>query len=75
MNAKTLAAVSIMAEHLPELKIRVVNVVDLMKLQPPSEQPHRLPDIDFDALCTWCRSLSGERHGWYREAFLNEARL
>ncbi len=49
---ETLAAVSIMREHLPELRIRVVNVVDLMKLQPPSEHPHGLSDGDFDALFT-----------------------
>ncbi len=49
---ETLAAVSIMREHLPELKIRVVNVVDLMRLQPPSEHPHGLPDKDFDELFT-----------------------
>jgi xylulose-5-phosphate/fructose-6-phosphate phosphoketolase len=45
---ETLAAVSLLREHLPELKIRVVNVVDLMKLQPPSEHPHGLPDAEFD---------------------------
>ncbi len=49
---ETLAAVSILHAHLPELKIRVVNVVDLMKLQPPSEHPHGLPDKDFDDLFT-----------------------
>ncbi len=49
---ETLAAVSIMREHLPELKIRVVNVVDLMKLQPESEHPHGLSDEAFDALFT-----------------------
>ncbi len=49
---ETLAAVSILREHLPELKIRVVNIVDLMKLQPPSEHPHGLPDRDFDELFT-----------------------
>ncbi len=49
---ETLAAVTIMREHLPELKIRVVNVVDLMKLQPQSEHPHGLSDDDFDALFT-----------------------
>jgi xylulose-5-phosphate/fructose-6-phosphate phosphoketolase len=47
-----LAAVSIMREHLPKLKIRVVNVVDLMKLQPASEHPHGLSDADFDSLFT-----------------------
>ncbi len=49
---ETLAAVSILREHLPELKIRVVNVVDLMRLQPASEHPHGLGDVDFDALFT-----------------------
>ena len=49
---ETLAAVSILREHLPDLKIRVVNVVDLMKLQPQSEHPHGLSDGDFDALFT-----------------------
>jgi xylulose-5-phosphate/fructose-6-phosphate phosphoketolase len=47
-----LAAVSIMREHLPALRIRVVNVVDLMKLQPASEHPHGLSDADFDSLFT-----------------------
>jgi xylulose-5-phosphate/fructose-6-phosphate phosphoketolase len=49
---ETLAAVSILREQLPKLKIRVVNVVDLMKLQPPSEHPHGLSDYDFDSLFT-----------------------
>jgi xylulose-5-phosphate/fructose-6-phosphate phosphoketolase len=49
---ETLAAVSIMREHLPDLKIRLINVVDLMKLQPQSEHPHGLNDIDFDSLFT-----------------------
>ncbi|TWT98759.1 phosphoketolase family protein [Neorhodopirellula pilleata] len=49
---ETLAAVSILREHLPELKIRLVNVVDLMKLQPQSEHPHGLSDSDFDKLFT-----------------------
>jgi len=49
---ETLAAVSILRTHLPQLKIRVVNVVDLMKLQPASEHPHGLSDIDFDSLFT-----------------------
>jgi len=49
---ETLAAVSILREKLPELKIRVVNVVDLMKLQPEAEHPHGLSDKDFDALFT-----------------------
>ncbi|HEV2702774.1 MAG TPA: phosphoketolase family protein [Steroidobacteraceae bacterium] len=49
---ETLAAVSILHEHLPNLRIRVVNVVDLMKLQPQSEHPHGLDDAQFDALFT-----------------------
>jgi xylulose-5-phosphate/fructose-6-phosphate phosphoketolase len=49
---ETLAAVSILREHLPELRIRVVNVVDLMKLQPQGEHPHGLSDRDFDELFT-----------------------
>ena len=49
---ETLAAVSILREHLPDLKVRVINVVDLMKLQPQSEHPHGLSDDAFDALFT-----------------------
>ncbi len=47
---ETLAAVDLMRRELPELKVRVINVVDLMRLQPPSEHPHGLPDAEFDAL-------------------------
>jgi xylulose-5-phosphate/fructose-6-phosphate phosphoketolase len=49
---ETLAAVSIMREHLPQLKIRVVNIVDLAKLQPAREHPHGLSDKEFDELFT-----------------------
>ncbi len=49
---ETLAAVSILREYLPELRIRVVNVVDLMKLQPESEHPHGLSEANFDAIFT-----------------------
>src|SRR5579862_9451774 len=49
---ETLAAVSILRNKLPDLKIRVVNVVDLMRLQPSSEHPHGLSDAEFDALFT-----------------------
>ncbi|MEO5819773.1 MAG: phosphoketolase family protein [Vicinamibacteraceae bacterium] len=49
---ETLAAVSIMREHLPGLRVRVINIVDLMKLQPQSEHPHGLSDAAFDALFT-----------------------
>jgi xylulose-5-phosphate/fructose-6-phosphate phosphoketolase len=47
---ETLAAVAFLREHLPDVRIRVVNVVDLMTLQPPSEHPHGLPDTEFDAI-------------------------
>ncbi|MCF6282063.1 MAG: phosphoketolase family protein [Candidatus Polarisedimenticolaceae bacterium] len=47
---ETLAAVQLLRQHLPELKVRVINVVDLMTLQPQSEHPHGLADKDFDAL-------------------------
>jgi phosphoketolase len=49
---ETVAAVSLKHEHLPDLKIRVVNVVNLMKLQPQTEHPHGLSDMDFDELFT-----------------------
>jgi xylulose-5-phosphate/fructose-6-phosphate phosphoketolase len=49
---ETLAAVSIMRERLPDLKIRVVNIVDLMKLQPHTEHSHGLTDLEFDQLFT-----------------------
>ena len=61
---ETLAAVSIMREHLPELKIRVVNVVDLMKLQPQSEHPHGLSDDAFDALFTKNKPITFAFHGY-----------
>ncbi|WP_068858652.1 phosphoketolase family protein [Perlucidibaca aquatica] len=51
-TSETLAAVSILREQLPTLKIRVVNVVNLMRLQPPHEHPHGLNDAQFDALFT-----------------------
>src|SRR5699024_5350359 len=49
---ETLAAVTILHHYLPQLKIRVVNVVDLMKLQPHTEHPHGLTDEDYDAIFT-----------------------
>ena len=61
---ETLAAVSIMREHLPALKIRVVNVVDLMKLQPQSEHPHGLSDADFDAMFTRDKPVIFAFHGY-----------
>jgi xylulose-5-phosphate/fructose-6-phosphate phosphoketolase len=61
---ETLAAVSIMREHLPALRIRVVNVVDLMKLQPKSEHPHGLSDTDFDGLFTRDKPVIFAFHGY-----------
>jgi xylulose-5-phosphate/fructose-6-phosphate phosphoketolase len=61
---ETLAAVSILREQLPNLKVRVVNVVDLMKLQPTSEHPHGLPDKDFDSLFTVDRPVIFAFHGY-----------
>ena len=61
---ETLAAVAIMRERLPALKIRVVNVVDLMKLQPQSEHPHGLSDADFDALFTKDKPIIFAFHGY-----------
>ena len=61
---ETLAAVSILREHLPELKVRVVNVVDLMKLQPVKEHPHGLPDADFDRLFTLDKPVIFAFHGY-----------
>jgi xylulose-5-phosphate/fructose-6-phosphate phosphoketolase len=61
---ETLAAVSILRRELPELKIRVVNVVDLMKLQPTSEHPHGLSDEDFDSLFTKDKPVIFAFHGY-----------
>ncbi len=61
---ETLAAVSILREHIPELKIRVINVVDLMKLQPEMEHPHGLSDHDFDALFTRNKPIVFAFHGY-----------
>jgi xylulose-5-phosphate/fructose-6-phosphate phosphoketolase len=61
---EALAAVSIMREHLPHLKIRMVNVVDLMKLQPKSEHPHGLSDTDFDELFTSDKPVIFAFHGY-----------
>ncbi len=61
---ETLAAVSILREKLPELKIRVINVVDLMKLQPREEHPHGLRDADFDALFTKDKPVIFAFHGY-----------
>ncbi len=61
---ETLAAAAILREHLPDLKVRVVNVVDLMTLQPREEHPHGLPHKDFDAIFTTDRPIVFAYHGY-----------
>jgi xylulose-5-phosphate/fructose-6-phosphate phosphoketolase len=61
---ETLAAVDLLRQLLPELRVRVVNVVDLMRLQPDSEHPHGLPDREFDALFTPDRPIVFAYHGY-----------
>ena len=61
---ETLAAVDLLRRHLPELKVRVVNVVDLMRLQPDSEHPHGMSDRDFDTLFTTDRPIVFAYHGY-----------
>jgi len=58
------AAAAILREQLPELRVRLVNVVDLMRLQPPSEHPHGLPDSEFDALFTSSQPVIFAYHGY-----------
>ena len=61
---ETLAAVALLRQHLPALHVRVVNVVDLMKLQPASEHPHGLNDVDFDLLFTKDKPIIFAYHGY-----------
>ncbi len=61
---ETLAAIDLLRQHLPALKIRMINVVDLMKLQPTSEHPHGLSDRDFDALFTADKPVIFAYHGY-----------
>jgi xylulose-5-phosphate/fructose-6-phosphate phosphoketolase len=61
---ETLAAVSMLRGHFPDLKVRVVNVVDLMKLQPDSEHPHGMTDKDFDVLFTKDKPVIFAYHGY-----------
>jgi xylulose-5-phosphate/fructose-6-phosphate phosphoketolase len=61
---ETLAAVALLREHLPQLRVRVVNVVDLMRLQPASQHPHGLSDAEFDALFTTDRTVIFAYHGY-----------
>jgi xylulose-5-phosphate/fructose-6-phosphate phosphoketolase len=61
---ETLAAVDILRRLFPEIKVRVINVMNLMKLQPSSEHPHGLPDNEFDALFTTDKPIIFAFHGY-----------
>ncbi|MFW5899272.1 MAG: phosphoketolase, partial [Jiangellaceae bacterium] len=61
---ETLAAVDLLRQHLPDLKVRVVNVVDLMRLQDEHEHPHGLPDREFDTLFTTDKPIIFAYHGY-----------
>ena len=61
---ETLAAVDLLRRHAPELRVRVVNVVDLMTLQPPEEHPHGLKDRDFDSIFTTDKPIIFAYHGY-----------
>jgi len=61
---ETVAAAALLREHLPTLRVRVINVVDLMRLQPDVEHPHGLPDREFDALFTTTRPVIFAHHGY-----------
>jgi xylulose-5-phosphate/fructose-6-phosphate phosphoketolase len=61
---ETLAAAALLREHVPELSVRVINVVDLMRLQPDTEHPHGLSDHEFDALFTPNRPIVFAYHGY-----------
>jgi xylulose-5-phosphate/fructose-6-phosphate phosphoketolase len=61
---EALAAVALIREHLPDLRVRFVNVVDLMRLQPTSEHPHGLSDAEFDALFTTSKPIVFAYHGY-----------
>jgi len=61
---EVLAAISLLREYFPDLKVRMVNVVDLMSLQPETEHPHGLSDRDFDAIFTKDRPIIFNYHGY-----------
>jgi xylulose-5-phosphate/fructose-6-phosphate phosphoketolase len=61
---ETLAAADLLREHLPDLRVRVVNVVDLMRLQPATEHPHGLTDPEFDAIFTADKPIVFAYHGY-----------
>jgi xylulose-5-phosphate/fructose-6-phosphate phosphoketolase len=61
---ETLAAVDLLRQHFPEIRIRVVNVVDLMTIQPSTEHPHGLSDVDFDSMFTVDKPVIFAYHGY-----------
>jgi xylulose-5-phosphate/fructose-6-phosphate phosphoketolase len=61
---ETLAAAALLREHIPDLRVRVVNIVDLMRLQPTSEHPNGMPDAEFDALFTADKPIIFAYHGY-----------
>jgi xylulose-5-phosphate/fructose-6-phosphate phosphoketolase len=61
---EVLAATSVLRQHLPRLRVRVVNVVDLMRLQPDTEHPHGMSDAEFNALFTSDRPVIFAYHGY-----------
>jgi xylulose-5-phosphate/fructose-6-phosphate phosphoketolase len=61
---ETLAAADLLRQHLPDLRVRVVNVVDLMRLVPATGHPHGLPDAEFDAIFTSDRPIIFAYHGY-----------
>ena len=63
-TVETLAAADLLRRHLPDVRVRVVNVVDLMRLQPAPEHPHGLPDDEFDAIFTKDRPIIFAYHGY-----------
>jgi xylulose-5-phosphate/fructose-6-phosphate phosphoketolase len=63
-TVETLAAVDLLRQHFPDLKVRVINVVDLMRLQPDTQHPHGLPNSQFDALFTTTKPIIFAYHGY-----------
>src|SRR5436190_6436012 len=61
---EVLAVTDLLRRHLPDLKVRVINVVDLMRLQPENEHPHGLPDREFDTLFTADKPIVFAYHGY-----------
>jgi xylulose-5-phosphate/fructose-6-phosphate phosphoketolase len=61
---ETLATIDLLRRHVPDLKMRLVNVIDLMALQPPTEHPHGLPDHEYDSLFTKDKPIVFNYHGY-----------